>query len=186
MRSFRHRVMSSLALALAAATAVVAPVGAQGNDLASTSDPLPWGVVDRLDVGVADDQELIRDIAISGDTVYAVGFFLNVQPTDGGSKVAQSFVAAFDRTTGAWKPEFRPVVDGPVLEVEVDAQGQVYIGGDFSSVSGAPRPPASPSSTPSRANRPTPRSTASGPTRRACCRSTHSPSRATCSTSVAT
>ncbi|MEZ5341639.1 MAG: hypothetical protein R2706_09350 [Acidimicrobiales bacterium] len=88
------------AVVLVASTLALNPAEAQISNLPTNSDPLNWGVVDRDNVGVADDQELIRSIAIIGDVTYVGGFFLNVRPTNGGTRVSQPYLAAFNRLSG--------------------------------------------------------------------------------------
>src|SRR6056297_2018369 len=71
------------------------------------------------------------------DVIYVGGKFTRVEFAAGGS-VDQSFLAAFDRDTGAWIDSFRPTLDGPVWDMKLLPDGRLAIGGQFTSVNGEP------------------------------------------------
>ncbi len=71
-------------------------------------------------------------------TTYAGGRFEQV--SQGGATVNRSNLVAFDRTSGAIRPNFAPTLDGVVRTVENAADGGVYVGGDFKNVNGVLRP----------------------------------------------
>lgn len=78
----------------------------------------------------------VDQVTVVGGSVYASGAFANV--TVGGTTYPQPFVARFDATSGAFDQSWRPAPDGRVRTVLGSTDGShVYLGGDFSSVSGA-------------------------------------------------
>lgn len=82
----------------------------------------------------------VWDIEFIGDTAYVAGKFLRVvRATSGWDRVDQPFLAAFDASTGAWVPEFRPALDGPVWALEEGPAGRLYAGGEFTTVNGEAR-----------------------------------------------
>ena len=71
-------------------------------------------------------------------TVYAVGNFTSVTSSGGGSSSPHPFVAKVDAATGAVDTAFAARPDGRVRAVAVvEADGRLFLGGDFLSVSGA-------------------------------------------------
>lgn len=103
--------------------------------------PNPWGVT-----GLANgrDTELTTEVAAFtqiGTTVYVGGNFAFAQKgpnATGADKVAQSYLAAFDATTGNWIPGFRPTLNGQVKSLAVLPNGDVVAGGEFTTVDGQP------------------------------------------------
>ncbi|HUS42092.1 MAG TPA: fibrinogen-like YCDxxxxGGGW domain-containing protein, partial [Ilumatobacteraceae bacterium] len=77
----------------------------------------------------------VLDITTFGDRVYVGGKFSHVRDTATGQLVAHSYLAAFDRRTGAWIPSFRPQLDGTVWDLEV-ADGRLIAAGQFTNVNG--------------------------------------------------
>ena len=74
-------------------------------------------------------------IETDGDRVFVGGKFRDTRDTSTGELVAQSYLAAFDRATGAWIPSFRPVLDGTVWDLEVVA-GRLIVAGQFTNIDG--------------------------------------------------
>ena len=71
-------------------------------------------------------------------TVYAVGNFTSVTSSGGGSSSARPFVAKVDAATGEVDTAFAASPDARVRAVAVvEADGRLFLGGDFLSVSGA-------------------------------------------------
>jgi uncharacterized delta-60 repeat protein len=62
------------------------------------------------------------------------GQFANVQP-NGGISVSRSNIARFN-ADGSFDPDFNPGTDGPVRAIVLQPNGQIVIGGDFTSVGG--------------------------------------------------
>lgn len=113
--------------------------------------PGPGGLTDRptvLAAGVAGVLKVgdtvaqqgidtpVQAIAQWGDRVFVGGKFSQVVRADG-STVAQSYLAAFDRATGAYISTFTPTFDGTVWDLVV-ANDRLYVGGQFTSVNGVP------------------------------------------------
>ena len=74
-----------------------------------------------------------------GNRIVIGGTFSSVKLPDG-SVVSQPRLAAVDETSGAFDPNFRPVVNGEVLAVEAgDTAGTVFIAGKFTQVNGVAR-----------------------------------------------
>ena len=79
------------------------------------------GVVGLNSLGDSEPQLRVpvADITTLGDRVYVGGKFSQVRDTTTGQLVNHSYLAAFDRETGAWIPSFRPQLDGTVWALEV-------------------------------------------------------------------
>lgn len=107
-------------------------------------DPRPevlqGGVVGELYEG--DSEPLVNTpvqaIVQVGNRIIVGGKFARVQPGEGAPLVAQPYLAAFDRTTGAWIDTFRPQVDGTVWDLAV-ADGKLFVAGQFTNVNGVAR-----------------------------------------------
>lgn len=84
----------------------------------------------------------VNALAVAGNTVYAGGLFTRIrQPGQriGHGDAARSYLAAFNRTTGA-PTRFAPKLNGPVWAIATSADNKwVVIGGDFTTVNGLPR-----------------------------------------------
>ncbi|WP_433166880.1 fibronectin type III domain-containing protein [Kribbella sp. CA-247076] len=84
----------------------------------------------------------VNALAVAGDTVYAGGLFTRIrQPGKslGEGDAARTYLAAFDRTTGA-PTRFAPKLNGAVWTIAASPDGKwVVIGGDFTTVNGQPR-----------------------------------------------
>ena len=89
--------------------------------------------------GSADTAEKINAIVKSGDVLYVGGSFSQLRPEPGAGvpSLAQANLYAVDTRTGAYLPAFRPVVNGIVEALEVDAAtGTLFVGGRFTQVNG--------------------------------------------------
>ncbi|MFN3257621.1 MAG: fibrinogen-like YCDxxxxGGGW domain-containing protein [Ilumatobacter sp.] len=76
-------------------------------------------------------------IATHGDTVYVGGKFDDVRDARTGELVDQNYLAAFDRETGVWYPDWRPTLDGTVWDLRV-VDDKLIVAGQFSNVDGEP------------------------------------------------
>jgi hypothetical protein len=125
-------------------TAAPAPIPDEGlgaQTLAPMLDDRPveiaGGVVGLNSLG--DSEPSLRapvlGITSLGDRVYVGGKFAQVRDTRTGQLVSHSYLAAFDRRTGAWIPSFRPILDGTVWDVQV-ADGRLIVAGQFTNVNG--------------------------------------------------
>lgn len=86
----------------------------------------------------------VRAVVYAGDTVYLGGSFSAVRPpgtaADSSQAVPRSRVAAFDRTTGAVRTDWKPALDGTVWAMAASPDGNtIYVAGDFVTVNGATR-----------------------------------------------
>jgi trimeric autotransporter adhesin len=77
----------------------------------------------------------VADITSLGDRVYVGGKFSQVRDASTGQLVGHSYLAAFDRETGAWISSFRPQLDGTVWAVEI-VDGRLIVAGQFTNVDG--------------------------------------------------
>jgi len=96
------------------------------------------GVVGVLKSGDSEPQLDTPVLALTtlGDRVYVGGKFSDARDTATGALVRQSYLAAFDRNTGAWISSFRPQLDGTVWDLEV-AGGRLIVAGQFTNIDGA-------------------------------------------------
>ena len=95
-----------------------------------------WGVRGLKPSGLAFNYH-IRSMVTIGDRVYVTGRFAVVVAPDGSTR-NQSYIAAFDRATGAWVSSFTPTFDGPIHALAASPDGSsLYAGGEFRTVNGA-------------------------------------------------
>ena len=78
----------------------------------------------------------VLGITSLGDRVYVGGKFSRVRDASTGQLVDHSYLAAFDRSSGAWISSFRPQLDGTVWDVEI-VDGRLIVAGQFTNVDGA-------------------------------------------------
>ncbi|MDH4144269.1 MAG: hypothetical protein OEY23_03765, partial [Acidimicrobiia bacterium] len=100
-----------------------------------------WGVVGT---GLTDTKSkpYVWDFAEIGDRIYVAGTFTGVQEYgfDPASVVfPQAYLAAFDRDSGEWIPEFAPHLNRTVYALAVSPSGNLLVGGEFDTVNGAAR-----------------------------------------------
>ena len=124
-----------------AAPAAIADDGLGAETLVPMLDDRPeeiaGGVVGLNTLGDSEPQlrAPVLDITTWGDRVYVGGKFSQVRDTSTGQLVAHSYLAAFDRRTGAWIPSFRPQLDGTVWDLEM-ADGRLIVAGQFTNIDG--------------------------------------------------
>jgi hypothetical protein len=78
----------------------------------------------------------VRKIIIVGNTAYLGGQFTAMIPSGGGTAVTRNHLAAVDMTTGGLLP-WNPNANGTVYAL-LASGGNIYVGGSFTSVGGAP------------------------------------------------
>jgi hypothetical protein len=93
----------------------------------------------HLVVVTGQPKPLALSIAEAGDQMVVGGRFVQVENGSRTTQYARTNVFAFSATTGAVHAGFAPQVDGEVWSVLSDG-ASVYIGGDFDTVNGVPRP----------------------------------------------
>ncbi len=107
----------------------------------STPQIFQWGVTDVAKPATDPDQQNdspVLALAQVGNTMFVGGKFQNVQNGAGGPKTSQPWLAAFDVQTGAWISSWRPVLDGAVWDMRAAPDGTLLVGGNFTSINGAP------------------------------------------------
>ena len=134
----RVAIVTTLGVVLAAlvgaqsAVADTAPVN-PAEPVTYAADALPTVQID----GVVWDQ------AIAGNTVYVVGNFTTARPAGsapGANTVARKNMLAYNLSTGALITSFAPSFNAQVTSVSATPDGsRVYVGGEFTKVSGVTR-----------------------------------------------
>lgn len=94
--------------------------------------------VNKLNDTFPDTDISVAAIAEIGNTMYIGGKFTHVEIAATGQRIDQQFLAAFDRTTGAWIDSFRPVVNGNVWDLKATDDGRLVVAGQFTTVNGTP------------------------------------------------
>ena len=80
----------------------------------------------------------VRALVQSGSRMYVGGNFAQVDQYGATTtSTAQAYVAAFDVSTGAWVSTFRPALNGKVNALAVLPNGDIAVGGEFTTVNGA-------------------------------------------------
>lgn len=100
----------------------------------------PWGLAGAVTPKREGDVEA-QAFLQSGNIMYVGGNFTSVQraaDSTGSDKVAQSFLAAFDVTTGELVRTFTPRLDGSVMTLAALPDGTIVAGGMFANANGAP------------------------------------------------
>ena len=98
-----------------------------------------WGVTGLGSSFATNMDAQVLAIEQIGNTIYVGGKFLNVVERRDRASYPQSFLAAFDATTGAWIDWWRPSVNGLVHALEASPDGtRLFVGGEFTSVDGLP------------------------------------------------
>lgn len=101
----------------------------------------PWGVSGLGAAGSGELNTEVADFAESDGVMYVGGNFRYVQRDAAGSgRVEQSYLAAFDVTTGEWLSSFRPTFDNQVKALAVLPDGRIAVGGAFSTANGQSSP----------------------------------------------
>jgi len=99
-----------------------------------------WGVTGLGNGGSSENASEVQAFAQIGNTMYVGGNFTTVQKgasATGANKVTQSYLAAFNATTGDWISAFRPTLNSQVKALSVLPGGKLAIGGEFTKYGGA-------------------------------------------------
>lgn len=99
----------------------------------------PWGVTGTGAGGTGELATEVQAFAQIGNTMYVGGNFTSVRNQSGTQSEGQSYLAAFDATTGEWISSFRPSLDRQVRALAALPDGRLAVGGDFTSVNGVLR-----------------------------------------------
>ncbi len=123
-------------------TSASVPIGDDGLPAQTLSpmlddrpEEIAGGVIGLNTLGDSEPNLRAPVLAITslGDRVYVGGKFSQVRDASTGQLVNHSYLAAFDRATGAWISSFRPRLDGTVWDLAV-ADGRLIVGGQFTNV----------------------------------------------------
>ena len=131
--SHRHRFVSSLTmLAIVTSLVVAGSPASQAVNFPQTNivNPNP----ENWTPNVLDGQ--INSIVQIGTKVYAAGRFTQVQAASGGTIYARTNIFAFDATNGAIDTTFAPTFNDIVKALAVSPDGNLFVGGYFTSVNG--------------------------------------------------
>jgi hypothetical protein len=79
----------------------------------------------------------VNAIVQIGSRVIVGGDFTAVRQTANGPDIARSHIFAFNASTGAIDTGFKPNLDRSVLALEASPDGNVFVGGNFTTVNGA-------------------------------------------------
>ena len=122
-------------LALLTAVSLLALHGA----LATAAPPAQSSVVGSVPAQTPSvDDGSVLSITTVGDTVVAGGTFTRAA-SRGGAQVTRNYLMAFDANTGQLSSTFVPALNGRVESVIPGPRaGTVYVGGQFTTVNGAP------------------------------------------------
>jgi PKD repeat protein len=101
--------------------------------------PNSWGVTGLAGAVSGEGDVEVQALARIGSTMYVGGNFRYVQRDEGGSgRVEQSFLAAFNASTGEWISSFRPTFNEAVQALTALPDGRLAVGGRFTQANGAP------------------------------------------------
>ena len=138
MRAFRASVVMAAAV-VASSVLVVSPAGADSAPTAPgvpatvTADSLPTVQVN----GVVWDQVIV------GNTVYVTGSFSSARPAGasaGTNETSRGNLLAYNLSTGSLITSWAPRLNAQGRSIGASADGStIYVGGDFTSVSGTGR-----------------------------------------------
>ncbi|MCU0273776.1 MAG: fibronectin type III domain-containing protein, partial [Acidimicrobiales bacterium] len=107
-----------------------------------------WGVIGanastRISGGNPSDSTPSLDVTVwdlqqIDEWMYVGGEFNRVIAPDEVTTQPQAYLARFRVADGVWDSSWRPVLNGNVHALEVDDRGRLLVGGEFTSVNGAP------------------------------------------------
>jgi hypothetical protein len=117
------------------------PVSATVATASSYAQANSWGVSGLGAGGTGELNTEVSDFVEINGVMYVGGNFRYVQRTAGGSgQVEQSYLAAFNASTGEWISSFRPVLNNQVKALAALPDGRLAIGGAFDTVNGVSAP----------------------------------------------
>ena len=128
--------VSAVGLLVTMLTPVGSAHGSLAHDSVVRADPADF--TPNVETDSSSSTTTVLALAKGGGTIYAGGFFHTVTDATGVSTYPRDNLMAFSATTGQMRP-FAPDVNGKVWAVEQHA-GALYVGGEFTSVNGVPRP----------------------------------------------
>jgi hypothetical protein len=131
-----------LLLAATAVALVAAPVSpARGDTAPVPPEPTPTVAADALPT--VQINGVVWAQVVAGNRVYATGSFTRARPAGaaaGTSETARSNILAYDLTTGALVTSWAPSLNATGRALAASPDGtRIYVGGEFTSVSGVAR-----------------------------------------------
>jgi hypothetical protein len=108
--------------------------------LKNKSETANWGVVGLNHTNeptIEPYNTNVLQMKVFGDRTFVGGRFTGVQNGPSATPIAQQSLAAFS-VDGNFIDTFRPVIDGRVWDMAITEDNKLIIGGDFTSVNGAP------------------------------------------------
>ncbi|MFC6234442.1 PKD domain-containing protein [Leucobacter soli] len=97
----------------------------------------PWGVTGIAGAVQREGDVEVQDMVAIGNTMFVGGNFRYAQQSESGAgQVSQPFLAAFNATTGQFVTSFRPTLNEAVLALAATPNGNLAVGGKFTSVNG--------------------------------------------------
>ncbi|WP_130011476.1 PKD domain-containing protein [Serinicoccus sediminis] len=123
-----------------------APIGDSGTatierspSASSTALVNPWGVAGLAGSTGTEGNVEVQAFEQIGNVMYVGGNFRWAQQdANGAGRVERPFLAAFNATTGQFIPGFAPVLNEQVRTLAALPNGQLLVGGDFTSANGQP------------------------------------------------
>lgn len=100
-----------------------------------------WGVTGLANGRNSELTTEVQAFAQIGSRVFVAGNFQYVQRgqnATGADRVLQPYLAAFDVNTGEWLSDFRPTINDQVKALAALPNGNLAVGGEFSTVNGQP------------------------------------------------
>jgi hypothetical protein len=101
--------------------------------------PSTWGVAGTGAGGTSELATEAQTFAQIGNTMFVGGNFTTVRNGESGPATTQSYLAAFNATTGEWISSFRPTFNNQVKALAALPGNKLAVGGDFTSANGASR-----------------------------------------------
>lgn len=104
--------------------------------------PGSWGVTGLGAGGTSENASEVQAFAQIGNVMYVGGNFTHVQKganATGSNKVAQSYLAAFDASTGDYIASFTPTLNSHVKALAALPGGRLAVGGEFTQANGQDR-----------------------------------------------
>lgn len=102
------------------------------------ASPTTWGVTGNLNGRTSEGNSPAQAFAEIGDTIYVAGNFTNAEERRSGTVVPRTGVAAFDKTTGELRTQFKVDLDNQAKALLAMPNGKLLIGGDFRTANGKP------------------------------------------------
>ncbi len=97
----------------------------------------PWGVTGTAGSTSTEGNVEVQALEQIGNVMFVGGNFKYVQrDATGTDRVQQSFVAAFDSSSGQYLPGFAPVLNEQVRSMKALPNGSLAVGGDFTQANG--------------------------------------------------